>query len=171
VLLPSGNDVGLVGRGNSGGPSLTRDVGRERHLRHDTRATAHIELENSGKHDDGLWPMSIFEEGEAERFRAVDEEAATAVLLILNNPIAVAVLANEEEGRSRRRRLVHDTLPFSMAHRSLLTTNAPICSRPAATSLGDCAAGTPVSRPAPRMCSRPHMNARQNDAASHKGAI
>jgi hypothetical protein len=56
--------------------------------------------------------MSIFEEGEAERFCAIDEQAATAVLLILNNPIAVAVLANEEEGRPRRGRLVHDTFPF-----------------------------------------------------------
>jgi hypothetical protein len=109
VLLPSGNDVGLVGRGRSGGPSLKRDVGRERDLRHDTRATAHIELENSGNNDDGLWPMSIFEEGEAERFCAIDEQAATAVLLILNNPIAVA---DVEEGRSRRGRFVHDTFPF-----------------------------------------------------------
>ena len=40
--------------------------------------------------------MSILEEGEAERLCAIDKEATTTVLLVLNNPIAVAVLSDKE---------------------------------------------------------------------------
>jgi hypothetical protein len=114
-------------RGRSGGPSLKGDIGGARHLRCDTRATAHIELENSWYHDDGLGPVSVFEEGEPERFCAIDEQAATTVLLVLNNPIAVAVLSNKEEGRSRRGRFlfVHDTFP-SMWRCWLLTSSAAV---------------------------------------------
>ncbi len=77
------------------------------------RLAAHIEFENSRYHDDGLWPMSILEEGEPERFCAIDERAVTTVLLVLNDPIAVAVLSDKQEGRSRRGRFlfVHDTFP------------------------------------------------------------
>ena len=38
--------------------------------------------------------MSILEESEPERFCPIDEQATATVLLVLNNPIAVAVLAD-----------------------------------------------------------------------------
>jgi hypothetical protein len=79
----------------------------------DIRVTAHIELESPRNHDDGLGPMSILEQREPERFCPVDEQATATVLFVLNNPIAVAVLTDKEEVRSRRGRflLAHDTFP------------------------------------------------------------
>jgi hypothetical protein len=50
--------------------------------------------------------MPVFEQGEPERFGAVDEQATATVLLILDNPIVVAVLANKEEVRFRGRFLL-----------------------------------------------------------------
>jgi hypothetical protein len=63
--------------------------------------------------------MSVLEHREPERFRAIDEEAATKVLLVLNDPVAAAVLADKEELRSRRGRfwLAHDTSPLMWARR------------------------------------------------------
>jgi hypothetical protein len=57
--------------------------------------------------------MSILEEGEPERLCAIDEQAATTVLLVLSNPISVAVLADKEERGSRRGRFlfIHDGFP------------------------------------------------------------
>ena len=45
-------------------------------LMHGTRVAAHIELKNTRNHNDGLGPMSIFEQRETERFCTADEEAA-----------------------------------------------------------------------------------------------
>jgi hypothetical protein len=69
--------------------------------------------------------MSILEESEPKRFCAIDEQAAATMLLVLNNPIAVAVLADKEEGSSRRGRflLTHDTLP-SLCSARLLASGA-----------------------------------------------
>jgi hypothetical protein len=78
----------------------------------DSRGAAHIEFEDARYHDDGLGSMSILEEGEPESFCAIDEQAATTVLVVLNNPVAVAVLADKEEERFRGRFLLaHDTFP------------------------------------------------------------
>jgi hypothetical protein len=78
----------------------------------DGRGAAHIEFENARYHDNGLGPMSILKEGEPERFGAIDEQATTTMLVVLNNPVAVAVLADEEEERFRGRFLLaHDTFP------------------------------------------------------------
>ena len=129
-------------RGRSGGTSLKGNIGGERDLRCDTRVTAHIELENSRNHDDGLGPMSILKQRKPQRFGAIGEQAATTVLLVLNNPIAATVLADKEEGGFRRGRFlfVHDTFPF--------------CGAPLAADQKRC-------NP-PRMCPSPHMNARPN---------
>jgi hypothetical protein len=86
-------------------------------LMHGTRVAAHIELKNTRNHNDGLGPMSIFEQRETERFCTADEEAAAKMLLVLNNPVSLAVLTDEKKGRfrlrSRRGRflLAHDTFP------------------------------------------------------------
>jgi hypothetical protein len=90
-------------RGHSGDASFAGSIGVERQLMHDTRRTAHIELEHAGNHNDGLGSVSILEKGEPECFGAVDEQATAKVLLVLDNPVAAAVLADKEEGRSRAR--------------------------------------------------------------------
>lgn len=101
----------------SGNPSLTTSISGVRQPMDGTRLTAHIELENTRNHNDGLGPMSIFEEREPERFCAVDEQAAAKMLLVLNNPVSLAILTDEEKARfcarSRRGRflLAHDTSP------------------------------------------------------------
>ena len=48
----------------------------------------------------------------ADRFRAIDEETTAKMLLVLNNPVAAAVPADQEQRGSRttrRGRFVHDT--------------------------------------------------------------
>jgi hypothetical protein len=84
-----------------------------RHLICDARVTAHIELECSRDGHDGAGLMSILKEGEAERFFTTNKKATTTVLLVLRNPVAVAVLADKEDVGLRRRRflLTHDTSP------------------------------------------------------------
>jgi hypothetical protein len=99
-------------RCRSGGSLLERNIGGQRDLRCDTRATAQIELENARNHDDGLWPMSILKQGDAKRVCALFEQAATTVLLILDDPIAVIVLTDKEERQFRGGRFVHDPFPF-----------------------------------------------------------
>jgi hypothetical protein len=86
-------------------------------LIHDARLAAQIELENTGNHDDCLGPISVLEHREAERFRAIDEQATAKVLLVLNNPVTAAVHTDKEEVSSRARyrrgrfQLAHDTSP------------------------------------------------------------
>jgi hypothetical protein len=94
-----------------GGLLLARRMSVDRRLMSDTCRAGQIELENSGYHDDRLGPISIFEQRVAERLGAVDEQATATMLLILHDPVAAAVLADKEEGRSRRGRflLAHDT--------------------------------------------------------------
>src|ERR1700730_6658587 len=78
-----------------------------------------IELENAGNHDHGLRAIAILEHRKFQSFGAVDEQATAEALLILGDPVAVAVLADTEEpgqrGRARRGRFVltHDTSPSS----------------------------------------------------------
>src|SRR5262249_56566925 len=81
------------------------------------RLAAHVELENIRHHDHGLRPVSVFEHGEFQGFGAVDEQATAKAFLILNDPVAATVLADQEErgaGATRRGRFAfdHDTSPF-----------------------------------------------------------
>jgi hypothetical protein len=94
-------------------------------LLHDARLTTQIKFENTGNHDDGLGPMSVLEHRELERFRTIHEQAAATVLLVLDNPVTAAVLADKEKLRSRRGRfqLAHDTSP-SFERRRLLASSA-----------------------------------------------
>ena len=79
-----------------------------------------IELENAGNHDHGLRAVAALEHGKFQGFGAVDEQATAEALLILGDPVAVAVLADAEQPRQRRRGsrrgrfgLAHDTFPSS----------------------------------------------------------
>jgi hypothetical protein len=56
----------------------------------------HLQLENPGDHDDRLRTVPIFEHCELESFSTINEKTAAEPLLILHNPMAVAVLADAE---------------------------------------------------------------------------
>src|SRR5712692_2452496 len=78
---------------------------------------AHVELENSRDHDNGLRTVPVLEHCKFHCFSAVDEQAAKKTSLILDDPVAAAVFANQEErGRPTTRRgrftFVHDTSPL-----------------------------------------------------------
>jgi hypothetical protein len=96
-----------------------------RGLLHDTRLATQIKFENPGNHNDGLGPMSVLEHRGPERFRAVDEQAAAKVLMVLDHPVTATVLADKEKLRSRRGRfqLAHDTSP-SLERRQLQASSA-----------------------------------------------
>jgi hypothetical protein len=85
----------------------------------DARFATHIKFENPGNHNDSLGPMSILEHREPERFRAIDEQAAAKVLLVLDHPVTATVLADKKKLRSRRGRfqLAHDMSPSSERRR------------------------------------------------------
>jgi hypothetical protein len=53
-----------------------------------------IQLENARDHDDRLRTVPVLEHCELEGFGATDEQAAAESLLILHDPMAVAVLAD-----------------------------------------------------------------------------
>jgi hypothetical protein len=61
------------------------------------RRVVYIQLEDTRDHDDGLRPVPILEHCEPEGFSPVDEEAAAEPLLILHDPMAVAVLPDAEQ--------------------------------------------------------------------------
>jgi hypothetical protein len=65
------------------------------------RLPAHIELENARDHDHRLRPVPALEQRKFYGFGAVDKEASAKTLLILNDPVAAAVLADEEERQFR----------------------------------------------------------------------
>jgi hypothetical protein len=78
---------------------------------------AEVELENSCHHDHGLRPVAVLEHGEFERFGSIDEKTAAQPLLVLDNPMALAIPAHTEHGRPRDGRergrftVVHGTSP------------------------------------------------------------
>jgi hypothetical protein len=58
---------------------------------------AHVQFENARHHDYGLGAIPILELCKFHCFGAVDEQATAEALLILDDPIAVAVLADTEK--------------------------------------------------------------------------
>jgi hypothetical protein len=68
-----------------------------------TRLAAHIELKNTWNHNDRLRSISILKHCELECFCAIDKKSAAASLIVLDDPIAPAVLADQEERRSGTR--------------------------------------------------------------------
>jgi hypothetical protein len=61
-----------------------------------SRLAAHVELENSWDHDHGLRAVAVLEPGKFQGFRSVDEQAAAKADLVLNDPVAAAVPADQE---------------------------------------------------------------------------
>jgi hypothetical protein len=87
----------------SGDLSLAPGVGVELGVMAYGCRAAHIELENPGNHNDGLWTISILKHCELEGFRAVDKKSAAAALFFLDHPISVAVLTDQEVRRFCKR--------------------------------------------------------------------
>jgi hypothetical protein len=81
------------------------------------RLVAHIELENTGNHNDCLGTISILKHRKLEGFCAIDKKSTTNALLVLHDPISPAVLTDQEERNSRTRfgggrlKMFHDTSP------------------------------------------------------------
>jgi hypothetical protein len=70
-------------------------VGRDRLGQ--VRRVVDIQLENPGDHDDRLRAVPILEHCKLEGFSPVDEKPAAEPLLILHDPMAVAVLPDAEQ--------------------------------------------------------------------------
>jgi hypothetical protein len=56
----------------------------------------YVELENSGNHDHGARAPSLLEHCEFQGRGAIGEQAATKASLVLNDPIAASVFADQE---------------------------------------------------------------------------
>src|SRR5262245_8787886 len=84
----------------------------------------YVELEDAGNHHHRLGPIAVLEHCKAECLDAVDEQPAANALLVLDNPVSVAIPANLElpmsQARYCRRRfgLFHVMSPFLMISRS-----------------------------------------------------
>jgi hypothetical protein len=82
-----------------------------------TSLAAHIEFKNTRNHNDRLRPISIFKHCKLECFYAIDKKSAAAAQIVLDDPIAPAVLSDQEERKSRTRfgrgrlDMFHDTSP------------------------------------------------------------
>ena len=63
------------------------------------RSIIDCQLENPGDHDHRLRTVPVLEHCELQGFSATDEESAAQPLLILHDPVAMAVLADAEQGR------------------------------------------------------------------------
>jgi hypothetical protein len=61
------------------------------------RPAIDIQLENPWNHDHGLRTVPILEHCELKGFCSIDEKPAAEPLLILHDPMAVAVLAYAEQ--------------------------------------------------------------------------
>ena len=57
---------------------------------------AYIELENTRNHNDCLWMISILKHCELESFRTIDEKSAAQASVVLDYPVPLAVLTDEE---------------------------------------------------------------------------
>src|SRR5712692_11125917 len=112
---------------------------------------AHVELENSRDHDNGLRTVPVLEHCKFHCFSAVDEQAATKTSLILDHPVAAAVFANQEERGLRTTRrgrftFVHGTSPLPSTMECVLLRRARI------------------TRPVPPICSSRDMDSRMKPA-------
>jgi hypothetical protein len=79
--------------------------------------SSHVELQNAGNHDDGLRPVSILEQRKPEGSRAINKQPAAEATLILNDPIALTVFADQEK---RRYRMRLRRARFGLSHGELL---------------------------------------------------
>jgi hypothetical protein len=68
------------------------------------KLATHVEFDGARQLDDCLWMMAILEQRVFDGLRAVDEQAAVKTVLFLGDPVATAVLADEDAGRCRTTR-------------------------------------------------------------------
>jgi hypothetical protein len=99
------DETGVIAchEGRSGGPCMPGGNGGNRTLAGRGLAS-HVELEDAGNQDDRLWLVPVFEPGELEVLASVDEQAATATITVLHDPVAAAVLAYQKEEGVRTKR-------------------------------------------------------------------
>jgi hypothetical protein len=87
------------------------------------RPAVHVEFEHTGHHDHRLRAVPVLEHGVFESFGTVDEQATVEAVLVLDDPVATPVLADQEERgawriwitRATRRgrfAFAHDTSPL-----------------------------------------------------------
>ena len=84
-------------RGKSNALSGMRDCSVERGMMDLEGTSAHVEFEDAGNRDYGFWPIAVLEQRKLERRRSADKEAAAAPVLLLGDPSAAAVLADQKE--------------------------------------------------------------------------
>src|SRR6185369_7861368 len=63
------------------------------------RGGAHVQFEDLIHHDDRLRTIAVLGPGELQRLVAADKEAPAKTALIPRDPVAMAVLADQEQGR------------------------------------------------------------------------
>jgi hypothetical protein len=83
----------------SSDPELALSIDGELPVRRCFRLTVQVKFEAIRHHDDGLWSIAVLEAHEAKRRGAIDEEAPANPFLVLNYPIASAVLTDHEHRR------------------------------------------------------------------------
>ena len=59
---------------------------------------AHVEFDAARQFDDGLGMTPVFEQGVFDGLGAIDAQAALEAVLVLRDPAAAAVLADEDDG-------------------------------------------------------------------------
>src|SRR6476620_3582046 len=69
-------------------------------------ALPHVEFERVRHRDHGFAPVAVFEQRELEGCGAADEEPAATASLLLRDPLAAAVLANQKERGGRHGHLL-----------------------------------------------------------------
>src|SRR5450631_2913275 len=74
---------------------------------------AHVEFDFARQLDDGFRVTAVLEQRVFDGLRAVDKQAAIEAVLFLGDPVAAAVLANKDDGRSRAARWRFDELHVS----------------------------------------------------------
>src|SRR5690242_506025 len=62
------------------------------------KIAAHVELDLAREFDDGLGMAAVFGECVFDRLGAIDEQSAIAAVLLLGDPVASLVLADEDKG-------------------------------------------------------------------------
>jgi hypothetical protein len=68
------------------------------------KVATHVEFDGARQLNDRLWMMAILEQRVFDGLRSVNEQAAVKTVLFLGDPVAAAVLADEDDGGCRTTR-------------------------------------------------------------------
>lgn len=85
------------------------------------RIDAQIELKHARNHDDGLRPTSALEHRELDGVSAINKQTAATTALIADDPLAAAILANQQKSV----REVARTQRFLLVHGACLSDREP----------------------------------------------